>query len=340
MDVSTKIAAWAARVIPEPVRHVSWLKPRYPLLALEIREDSVVAVRLDRRGKGFRLTSCGRQSLPAGVFSASLLKSGVGDLPQLGSAIQKVLHQVGAGSGAKLSLALPDTAVKVFLVELAEIPPQRDQAAELIRFRIRKSIPFRPEEARLSWDVIQRAPDGKSQVLVATSPETAIEPLEQLLAQLGYRCGLVDIASFNVLNLARLEGLLESPAGDVAVVDATPAYFSLIILRQGRLVFYRAKSYHLQGNFQGEESLRVVGRELRSSLSYYEEHLGGQGIRGTLLRASGVSEAEFGGVVAESGFGTVKPFRPLKALPELQHLAAENAAELMPAAGLALRRHP
>ncbi len=346
MPWTDKVLAFGAGLVPASVKRARFLRPNYPLVGIELREDAVVVARLARKANGFRLAGYGRKSLPAGAFSASVMQPELADPAALAHAVTEALKLAGAEGATRVSLAVPDTAARVFLADLAELPARRAQADEMIRFRIRKSIPFRPEESRLSWDVLGRTPDGRTMVLVAVTPERALRPVEAALHAAGLRCGLVDLATFDVYNALRLEpGLLDRGAvvagaepRDIALLNATPGYFSVMILRDGDLLFYRSKNYHVQGGFQGEESLRVVGRELRSTLGYYEEHLDGKGIEALLTRVTGVDAEGLTAVIRETGIETVHSIGVTNVLPELQHVAPELAVELLPAIGLALRR--
>jgi hypothetical protein len=348
MALTDTLMTTALRLVPESVRRPAWLRPRYPLVAIEVREDALVAVRLQRRGTGYALAGYGRRALPEGAFCASLMQPGTHDPEALAKGFGDVLRLAGAEGTNRISVAVPDSAARVSLVDVQEMPPTHAQAEEMIRFRIRRAIPFRPEESRLSWDVLGHGDDGRLQVLVAIAPEGAVRAVEGVLAGMGIRCGLVDLSTFDVYNALRLEGAFAaavagSPAAagtapDVALLNATPTYFSLVILRGQQVVFYRSKAYHVQGGFQGEESLRVVGREVRSSLGYYEEHLLGQGIGVIWLRAAGIPAEGLLDTLAAAGCADVKRAEASRVVPELRQVPPEVAVDLLPALGLALRR--
>lgn len=333
----TAIGERLEQLVPQKMRDSALLRPRFPLVGLELREDAVLAVRLEHRRRGFRLSGHGRRPLAPGTFSASLLNPEIHQPEALARAVVEALQKAGAGSSPRISVALPDTMVRVFLVDLDELPSVPSQAAEMIRWRVKKSLPFKPEDARISWQVLGRAEDGRIQVLVAVAPEEGIRMIESLLGAGGLRAGLIDLASFDVFNAVRLEGL-PNTGGDVALINATGTYFSIMILRGDRLILYRSKAYHVQGGFSGEESLRVVSRELRSTLSYYDEHLLGEGLRLLFLRVFGVPSAEMLEVVRATTNAEVKLATMGKLLTELKGLPEETVHELLPAVGLALRR--
>lgn len=334
----TELIDRAVGLLPEKVRSTGYLRPRYPLVGIELREDAAIAVRLARRGTRYHVAGHAQRNLAPGVFSATLLRSELGDAAALLRAVQDALQMAGAASATRISLAVPDTMARVLVVDLEELPRSAAQAAEVIRFRIKKSVPFRPEEARLSWQPLGRSEDGRVQVLVAVAPDAVIAPLESLLGSVGLRVGLVGLSSFDVFNALRLVDYAGGASGDVGLLNATPTYFSLMIHRGERLILYRSKGYHVQGGFQGEESLRVVGRELRSTLGYYEEHLLGEGIGAMHVRVAGIDARGVLEVVAASTTAPVREASLQALLPETGALPEGVAAELMPALGLALRR--
>ncbi len=329
------------RFVPESLRQASWLRPRYPLVGVELRDDAVVATRLVRRKGRYHLAGHGRKELPAGVFTTDKMAPRVTDLPGLGEAVQTAMRLAGAEGVSQISLALPDTVARAFLLDFQDLPGGGEQAADMIRWRLKKSVPFDLGSARLSWQELGRGEDGRHQLLVAVVPREGLDTVEELLEGLGYRTGLIDLASFALHNALRLEGLLAGDTGqDFGLLAATPSYFSLLIQRGERLIFYRAKGYHVQGGFQGEESLRVVGRELRTSLSYYEEHLLGGGIERLYVHSVGVDAGGIRQVAEEAGCGRVLDAAAERVVPELGGLGDEEQREILPTLGLALRREP
>jgi type IV pilus assembly protein PilM len=329
------------RLIPAGVRDAAWMRPHYPLVAVELREDAVITVRLTRQRGQFHLGGYGHRALREGSFSPGLLKTQLEDPTAFVRAVIESLQLAGATGSARISLAVPDTIARVFVVDLEELPAASSQATEMIRWRIKKSIPFRVEDARLSWQPLGRLEDGRIQVLVAVAPDASLRPIEDLLTAAGLRVGLIDLSSFALLNEVRLDAAAGGAVpldGDSALVNATPTYFSVTLVRGGRLALYRSKAYHVTGPFQGEESLRVVGRELKSTLSYYEEHLLGRGVTSTILRVAGLDTGPLAEVAREAGYGEVRIAGAPRNIPELRGLPDGTVPELLPAVGLALRR--
>lgn len=326
------------RFVPERIKRSAWMRPKYPLTSVELREDAVVAVRL-REKKGYHLAGHGHHSLDPGAFNASLISDGQIDAVQLGNAIGGALRMAGAENANNISLTIPDTAARAFMLDFQELPASTEQALNVIRWRLKKSVPFPLEDAQISWEELGRMEDGRVHLLVVVSPTERIQRIERVFEDLGIRVGLVDLASFDVFNALRLAGTFQETSNeDVGLISATPTYFSVMVLRGGRLIFYRSKNYHLHGSFQGEESLRVVGRELRTTLSYYEEHLLGEGIGRLYARIVGVDSGGMLDVVRQTPMGDAEPMNIASLLPEMSGVSEDMSSELIPAIGVALRR--
>jgi hypothetical protein len=327
------------RLVPERVRESSWMQPRYPLVGLELRDDAVIAVKLQGTGARLQLAGHAHRALPPGVLTTGLMKLQIGDARALIRAVQDALKLAGAEGAHKVSLALPDTIARVFIVDLQELPTNAQQAGEIIRLRLKKSVPFRLEDTRMSWQSLGRTDDGRTQVLVVLAAEAALRPVESLLEETGLRAGLIDIATFDLFNALRVDrGLMAHGRGDVAVLNATPGYFSTMMLRADRLIFYRSKNYHVHGGYQGEESLRVVGRELKTSLSYYHEHLLGEGVGLVLVRVSGLEVEPFLELARQSISAEVRAVQAAESLPGADSVRSDQLSALLPALGLVMRR--
>lgn len=346
-----EVVARIENALPASVRNASWYRPRYPTIGVDIREDAVVAVHLTRSKGAYRLAGFGRVPLPEGTFSVSLAETAIGDGGRLVAAVGEALAKADCGKAQRISVSIPDTAARVVRLELAELPSSPVQARDVVRWRVKKSVPFSPQDAALSYQVLGTTESGKIAVLAAIAPHGALRPLEELLEGAGYRVGLIDLASFDVYNALRLGGVLAGsdprvvpldttsvPARDRAILSATPTYFSVMILRDEQVVFYRSKNYHVRGGYQGEHSLRVVGRELRTTLSYYEEHLLGEGLELTLVRAAGIRPEGLVAAAEEAGCGRVEVARLGTFVGGTDALDDDDVTEILPALGLALRR--
>jgi hypothetical protein len=325
-------------LVPERLRRSRLLQPRYPGIALEVRSTGVIGVRL-RKVKGRQtLTAHEAQALSPGVVGSAPLQPVVEDAGRLEFAVRGILEKLGSKGASRISLGLPDSLARVVVIELPEAPRRDAQAKEMIHWKVRRTIPFRVEDAVISYQMLAVNGSG-CKVLAEVAHRRAVRQFERLFEDLGVRVGLVDLASFNVYNALRGAIGASLPAeSDVAVLNVTEGYFTLMIFRGDRPLFYRSKPYHVSGGFQGPESLRVVQRELRSSLSYYVDKLSGTEIALTYLRAVGVEHAALAEVLSAVGLGQLERADAQLSVDGLDQLEPDVADALLPAVGLALGR--
>ena len=124
-------------------------------------------------------------------------------------------------------------------------------------------MPFPIEEAQVSYVPAHR--EDQATVLAATLARTdVIAQYEAVAALVGVHAGLVDLASFNVMNA--LMGTDGTPAADWLLVCLTAEATSLAILRGNALMFYRHR-----GNVDDEP----LGALVHETAMYHEDRLGG-----------------------------------------------------------------
>ncbi|MEN6526665.1 MAG: hypothetical protein ABFD65_09280 [Candidatus Polarisedimenticolia bacterium] len=316
MTFSDRLADWAARSTPERLRRARWLQPRWPLVGVELRADALVVARLAQGATGTRLAGVARRALPDGLYRGALGEA-ASDPAALGAALAEALRMAGAGKAARISLAVPDGAVHAAIVDFAELPASRVQAEEMVRFRLRKTLPGGAEGWRMSWSPLGAGADGRPRVLAAMAPEPALASIEAACAAAGVRCGLIEPSLLALRRAVRRA--LDHPE-DVGLLDVTAGGFALLVEREGVPALLRAKT--------GDAA--SLERDLRATFGYYEEHLFGAGLTRLVVRAAAdadpalVEAARAAGraqeVVAAAGFGD----------------GADDDA--LPAVGLAARR--
>lgn len=314
------------------------LRPPNPPVALAIDSDGAVLVRLKpRRRGGARFESHAERSLDPETIPASIFQ-GMARLPEsLGARLREVFEASGTRPG-RVSLVLPDNLAKISLLHLPERPASARDLEELVRSRMRRAIPFRLEEARFSHQVLAGVGGGVT-VLVVLVRRALVEGLEGAIEGIGGRVGVVDLATSNLVNLCL--GRIDEASrdgSDIALFNEAGRYFSLVILRGGRLVFFRCKT--LGEDPAGGRPNGELTRELVSSLSYYREKLDGQGIGTLFARTVSGPPDGFGDAFATIDPGRVVPIEPLADLDTTggPTIDPRLAQRLAPAIGAALGR--
>jgi type IV pilus assembly protein PilM len=317
------------------------LRPRYPAAALEVDRREMVLVRLRRRGRGKpELEVAEARPLPEQAAGTSVFRPNLGAPEEMASRLRKLLEATGTKPG-RLSLVLPDNLAKISLVSLPERPPSARRLDEVLRFKLRRAVPFRLEDAVLAHQVLPGEGTGVT-VLVAVMLRAVVEQYERALTAAGAKPGLVDLCTPNLYNLCRPQIMAAAAGGgDVGLLNVASGYFTLLIVRDERLVFYRCKSYSAGDS---EEDLgpldALMARELTSSLSYWRDKLGGQRLSRVLLRAVNGAATEVPPILESLGVGGVEPIDLSRGVtvPDGLHLPPAVAQRIAPAAGAAVGR--
>jgi len=321
------------------LERMAGLRPNYPPVAVEIDRGEALLVRLRRsRGKATLETHRVR-SLPEGAGGGSPLRPSLGASPEdVAGRLRGLFEATGTRPG-RISLILPDNLAKVAILALPERPSSSRQLDEIVRFKLRRAVPFRLEEAVISRQVLGSA-DGGVSVLVAVMLRPVVEQYERVLEAAGARPGLVDLCTPNLFNLCRARiGQAAAGGRDVALLNAARGYFSLLIVRGDRLIFYRCKSL-IAGEEGAVDPDAAIARELQTSLSYYQDKLEGTGFAAVLVRAADRPWEEVSALADRAGLARVEPVDPTAslALPDGVHLDPAVGQRIAPAVGAALGR--
>lgn len=252
----------------------SWLSSHAPLAAIEIASHRVTAVGLARGAGGPVVQGWASEALPEGAVVPSLTALNIADTAAVGEALRRALSRAGI-KGKRAGLVIPDLAAKVSLVPFETVPERQEDLAELITWQVRKGAPFRIDDAQLAF--VPGAPHGpKGRTFVVTvARRDVVRQYEDVCAAAGAQAGVVDLASFNVIN-AVLAGPGDGaqPSGDWLLVNTTRESQTLAIMRGDTLLFFRNRP------IDGDETLPDL---VHQTAMYYEDRLQGAGFERVML---------------------------------------------------------
>jgi type IV pilus assembly protein PilM len=193
------------------------------------------------------------------------------------------------------ALVLPDYAARMAILDFEEFPPGEEERAALIRFRLRKTVPFHIDEAQLSYAIQVNEPK-RVEVLAVTIARPILREYEGLFTDSGYRLGLVTPSCMATLRLCGSENksltLLAKAAGST---------LSVLLLQQDRVRLVRCLDLAASDGEILEREENAVLPLLQQTLAYAEDQVG-QPVGRLLLCGFGAG-AERLGALAQSEFG-------------------------------------
>ena len=198
-----------------------------PKLACEIFADRVIAARASDSGQVLEL--CTTNELSPGCVVPDLSESNLRQRNSVVNALRQALESLG-GRSRDVVAVLPDAAVRVVLLDFETLPARREEAEGVVRFRLRKSLPFDVDQAKVSYQA-ETASTGV-RVVAAVSLNSVVQDYEAAFREAGFIPGVVLPSMLAALGAA--------PADKPTLVVKVDAHTtSISILDHGQLLLFR-----------------------------------------------------------------------------------------------------
>jgi type IV pilus assembly protein PilM len=178
----------------------SLLQDPPPAMAFEVSEAGIAAARIGPR------TELDFVPLRPGTLAVSPLKENVLDAEEFLAAVRSLAGTQAARRRKDAALILPDFSARISVLDFDHFPKDMKEQASLIRFRLKRSVPFDVEAAALSYWA-QDGAKGKVDVVVVMAPLEIVSRYEAPFRTAGMNPGLVTTSSLAALELAPEAGL-------------------------------------------------------------------------------------------------------------------------------------
>jgi type IV pilus assembly protein PilM len=270
-----------------------------PAMVFEISEAGIAAARVGAR------TELEFRPLKAGTLSVSPLKENVSDPDEFMAAVKAFSGTQAMRKRRDIALILPDYSARIAVLDFDSFPTDPKEQLSLVRFRVKRSVPFDVESAAVSY-FAQPSADKKVDLVVVMAPLEIVARYESPFRTAGWNPGLVTASCLAALELAPDHGLnvvakltghtltvlvrqksvlklvrcLELPSAELEDVSAVllPTFVYMEDNLGGRperliLCGFGAQSDEAQRRFQ--EELEVEAEVMRSALGTPGEHNAG-----------------------------------------------------------------
>jgi len=229
-----------------------------PPAAVEITPAGVMAAALPSAGQPLVYAF---QPLAPGSLMPGIGEPNMRAPEAVAAAIRATLDQVSPRTRA-VTVIIPDTAVRVFVLDFDALPSKAAEAFPVLRFRLRKMVPFDVEHAGVSYQVLVEKKD-ECKVLAAVLPGPVLAEYETAVRAAGYEPGAVLPSS-----LAALAAVDSLEA--VLVANLSPFALTTCISTGEDLLLYRTL------DLPEDPGLRLgeVRRGVAVAAAYYEDKLG------------------------------------------------------------------
>jgi len=242
-----------------------------PRVACEISADRIVAV---RAGEGTKVEAAAAAALSPGLLTPGLQQANITERAKLVPVLREALAAV-AGRTRDICLIVPDATTRVMLLEFETLPVKKEDADAVVRFRLKKSLPFDVEQSSVSYD--RQGTGLPVRVVAAVTPRAVLEEYEAAVSDAGFNPGSVLPSTLAALGLADAT----RPTMVIKVEHGTTTF---AIVDQDQLLLYRALDNG--GSAVTGESLVD---DVNTSLVYFEDRYG---VNVDRVLVTGVQSAE------------------------------------------------
>jgi type IV pilus assembly protein PilM len=224
-----------------------------PMMAFELSDAGIAAARFRPE------VSLDFHPLKPDVISASPMRDNILDPDALAAAVKAIAPANGNRKRRDVALILPDYCARISVLDFDGFPSDKKEQLSLIRFRVRKSVPFDVESAAIGyWP--QALGNKKFDVVVALAPWEITSRYEAPFRKAGWNPGLVTLSSLAALNLVRGNQI-------TVVAKLNGCIFTILVLEKGVLKLVRCLDLPAA-------TLEDVGVDLFPTFVYVEDQLG------------------------------------------------------------------
>jgi type IV pilus assembly protein PilM len=209
------------------------------------------------------------------------------------SALGKACDRVRT-KGEDVALILPDPVIRVFVQHFEDFPRSRDEAIPLLRWKLKKSVPFEADETVISY--FRQAPrEAGVDIVVGLARQRILREYESLAEGVGLQPGVILSSSLAAVSL--LDG--DRP---ILLARILGSALTTAIVRSGLLCSYRCTELPA---FGANLTPQMLLEEIFPVAAYYQD-IWHEGISSVRIAGLGVRLGEFAGPLEQEFHCEVK----------------------------------
>ncbi len=225
-----------------------------PAMAFEVSESGISAARIGSK------TELEYRALKPGTLTISPIRENIMDADDFSTAIRSLAAMMPR-KRRDVALILPDYSARITVLDFDSFPSDTKEQLSLVRFRLKRSVPFDVESAAVSY-FAQHPANKQVEVVAAVAPLEIVARYEAPFRAAGMSPGMVTTSSLATVDLL--------PAGGLTMM-AKVSGKTLAVLVVGKTGLRLARCVELT-SFSLDEMAAV----LIPTMVYTEDNLGGK----------------------------------------------------------------
>jgi type IV pilus assembly protein PilM len=257
----------------------------FPPDVVVLDTDALMHARLGRGRTNPRIVQAKSFPLRGDVFTPAIVTPELADEAALAETIKRMKLETGRWD--KVSLLLPDSWFRMNLVDLPSLPDRRNEAAEMVRWSLKRTMPIEPADLRVAYDVLSKTREG-ARVLTVSAMEKTLAGIERLFAAAGIEVVLIESVGLNIWNAITVRE--PSTGGDRLFFYIREGDFTTAVFRGPQPLFIRSR------NLGAERSLQ---QEIRLSATYLRDTLQTTSVESCWVAGNGIAPAVTDAIAGE-----------------------------------------
>ncbi|HXH91357.1 MAG TPA: hypothetical protein VNN25_07235 [Thermoanaerobaculia bacterium] len=289
----------------------------YPPDVVVLDRDSLIHVRVGRGRKDAKILQAKSYALRDDVFAPGVVTPALQNEAVFADVLRRLKLETGRWD--KVSILVPDSWIRMNIIELQSVPERASEVEEVIRWSLRRTMPIDPSLLRLSYEVLTRTPP---RVLAFSAVEATLASIERLFAAAGVEVILLEPCGLNIWNAITSREALTTRDRIFFYIRAND--FTTAVFRGSQPLFIRSR------NLDGERSLE---QEIKLSATYLRDSLQTSAIENCYVAGNDVS----GSVVDAIGAEFSAPVRKITLRDVAEQVPGDSSqyeAELTAATGV------
>jgi type IV pilus assembly protein PilM len=262
------------------------------VLGIEICQNGLRIAVLEReRGGEPRLCAAGVDSFAPDTMKLSQREQNVINTAVFVSKLRET-HLKLMSRSSRVSVSLPDSVGRVMLLDLETRFRSRDEGADIIRWKLKKSFPVDINDIHLDYQVLRSKETGEIATLVSLISKSVVNQYEELFLEAGLEPARIGFSSFS---LYRLFAKRLDLADNALLFTYFGRTVGVLALKEGVIDFCRSKEIRTPV-FEPER----VYREITGSLLAYRERSQSHYPFSIFCASAGAAANDFRALVTEA----------------------------------------
>jgi type IV pilus assembly protein PilM len=261
------------------------------LIGVEISPHGVVCALTGGTSASPRVERVAHAPFSPQTLHVSLREQNILDPDAFVAGLKSAYNQLLCRS-SRVAVSLPDAVSRIMLLDLEGRFKSRAEALDLIRWKLKKSIPLDGADTHLDYQQLTVRENGDLALLVAIVSRAVISQYEDLITKAGLSPARIDCNTFNICRLFDRRLSLQD---DCILISFYGSTLSIVAFAQGIPEFIRVKD--LSGTLATDSRVYM---EINSSLLVYKERFPDQPVQTVFCVAAPDVAQNFQEMVAEA----------------------------------------